>query len=279
MSLPRGPSSDALGAVRDGAAALQALAQLLRSPLVGPRQLSRVLPEMQAGAEALAQDFQRSIDAFCLTFAATPALSSAAEVALGLMRDRVAAFAGSLRASADKNVDTRQRLSLEGATALLSRDLDTALCVLDLLTAAAAPRSVRIAFCELVRERRPGPAPIVVRAVVDAPDTVASESDPHLILALLELVVARLAPDPRRDKLQIRARSVPSGRVEVSVQVVPAAEPPARGRPGAHDPKGLAPVDLPVRVHVAEADEVAAQVAAGVGVGLSFGPGTATLTL
>lgn len=274
------------GPIRDGVAAVQAFGQLLRSPKVGPRQLGRALPDVLSGTWQLSRDLGQA--ATGLGPGLPEGVGNSVVLALSAGRDRTAVFAATLEGHEDKTVEARRRLELEGAVIRLSRELEGALCVIDFALAAASPRKVFLGLADLLRERKPPPALVLIPGVLDTPG-MSVDADPLLVSSLLDAATALLEPDPLRSALRLEARPAQEGRVLLTLRRVaretltppPAPRPPLlHGRVAKAAPV-VAPTSylFPVRLRLPELEEVARVVGGHFGMTLSVDAGVASLLL
>jgi len=179
----------AWGPVRDAITAIHNLETLLKSPRVGAKVLSDVLPELWAGAAVLRSAF---------TSAAQTARTDEALVARArLVRftlARIDELESSMRASTS-DLDTRSRLALEQVVARVRVDLDACTELLDLAERAENVLPTELALEELARVSMRGKArgadkEIAVRLALDADDCVL-RADPHVFKRLVVFAVAR----------------------------------------------------------------------------------------
>lgn len=265
----------ARGAVRDGVAAVEGLAQLLGSRRVGPRGVARALPEVRDGCAAL----RASLGALDEVIAAEVAGDAEAAAAAGatlahaaLEVERIEAELGGRGADArPAAIDARRRLALEASVRRAAGELAGALELVDLLCASLDPRPTAIDLADVLRERSATGPPLAPAVQVSAACERAEglEADARVVGGLIELALgaARVAG---LESLRITSRRRADGRVEVRV------DGGGTGRAGAD----AIALELPARADGACALDVARAVARRAGIGLAIEPGGAvTLTL
>jgi len=131
--------SSLVGEVREGVTLVQNLVQVLRSPRVGPRQLSRALPELASACEQAIGPLSRlaasSMDVLSKDTSAVGALSELSARAIACLR----AVSTRLADTSDR-LGARRRLEIDALAASAVKEL-TALCSLgELVSYLAAPR-------------------------------------------------------------------------------------------------------------------------------------------
>lgn len=239
----------ARGAVRDGAAAVESFAQLLGSRRVGPRGISRALPEVQEGCAvlraalgeldaALAEELAGDDDAVEASRAVLAhAGAEAARLEAELDGEPIGPGRRAARAKApvERPLDARQRLALEAVVRHASRELAGALLLVDLLVAAIDLRPTPLNLTDVLRERGSQRSPGQPSARIEVAcggDCDNIEADPRVIGGLIELAAgvligagaprARLSAQRRADgrlavTLASGAGAVPPGTVDVDV--------------------------------------------------------------
>lgn len=203
--------SRAVGSVREGAIALENLGQLLRSPRVGPRSLSRALPALQEAPQALASAFTALERAARTAADAGPedepaaVLSSASRVL-----DELGAELAELRGS----IGARARLMLEARVRRARLACAPALELSAAIGHALEPRPAPLDLAELLPQRWPAsvaderaPRGGALRIAVALADLGPLTADPVLLLALVEAML----------------RSVGEGGGNATLSVAPAA--------------------------------------------------------
>ena len=145
---PDGQLDAARGALRDALGGLRNLEQLLRSIRVGPKALTAVVPDVYASCHTMrssSETLLRALQAELGNDAATRALAEYIE-------PRVDELETTLGAARRRRMNAKNRLVLEELVTRLSRELDTARELIDLLDASVSGALVRIDVAEVVRE-------------------------------------------------------------------------------------------------------------------------------
>lgn len=241
----------AAGAVREGIAAIQNVAQLLRSPRVGPRSLERAVPDLAVAAtqlqgalaefrdvvsERLGDDVEgRQAVAALEAHGAGRVDELIVEIEAG-SASRPSGTAGRAsggptgRASGSGPLGARRRLALEARVRRVAAELEGVLDVADVLVMAADAQPTQgLDLGVLLRERwqpRPGSASsrradARVQVELDASIGEPITGDARLIGALVEIAVALVA---RGGHAALRVEPA-AGRVRIRVRGVPAAGP------------------------------------------------------
>lgn len=194
LELARGNLRESLGGLRN-------LAQLLHSLRVGSRPLSSVLPGARDACDPLRQAMSE------ILARAKDALSDdAATLSLeAYVSPRVRELEAALTEAAERPLSVKMRLSLEERVTRLSRELDMARGLFDLLSDAIAPRPMRLDLLELSRQSFSGPPSggtwpreTLPATLIGADRELEVEVDPRAATALIawgvELVAS--ADDP-----------------------------------------------------------------------------------
>src|SRR5262249_28321909 len=134
----------ARGAVRDGVASIENLAQLLGSRRVGPRQLPHALPEVQAGCITLVASLAALDAAMAEHLADDPEGVAAVPGMLARAADRARELGASLEGRETGPIEPRDRLSLEATVCRIAGELGVVLRLTDLLCAAATAKTTAI---------------------------------------------------------------------------------------------------------------------------------------
>jgi hypothetical protein len=182
--------TDARGAVREGVTAIENLAQLLRSRMVGPRQLGHALPEMRLGCVSLAQAIAELKVAMTGYLASDPAGLAAFLGMLTHASVRVDELGAAIRSKEPTPMDARERLALESIVRGIGGELDSMLRLIDLVGVATTMRTADIDLSALLAERRrPSQRLTPVHAIIElrAP---TFRADARVVLELLEFAVA-----------------------------------------------------------------------------------------
>ena len=197
---------DALGELKDGAAGLVALSELLASRRIGPKAIAAALPsagEACASAASAASAVASDVLSCCGDDASTRgevrAIFERAEAS-------VRALEAEVKTAARAAGDAKTRLVLERAAVAASSNVATSLFVAELFAFASSPRVVSIHVADVLGF---GPAiadgPSVIRATLDAPPGPVATTDARLLRSLVEISVQIVA-----------ASGVPSPHVRVT---------------------------------------------------------------
>jgi len=185
--------TDALGAVREGVACIENLAQLLGSRRVGPRQLPHALPEVQAGCATLVSSLSALEVAMADQLANDQEGLAGLRTMLAYASTQVSELHATLEGREAKGaIDTKERLRLEGAVVRVAGELNTLLRVVDLVGAAARSKTTAIDLGDMLEQRRPlRRSPLTpVLAVMELWTTPMLVADARVVLELLEFAVA-----------------------------------------------------------------------------------------
>jgi len=186
--------SEVLGELKDCAAGLVALAELLASRRVGTKAIALALPSaieacggVAVAAEKLAADVLRTAGEH---LDATSEIRAVFDRAIASVRT----LEREVTASGSAPADARSRLVLERTAHDASVHVAAVLFVAEMFTAASAPRTVSIRVADVLGF---GPAladgPHVIRATLDAPPEPFATTDARLLRALVELGVQLVA--------------------------------------------------------------------------------------
>ena len=186
--------NDVLGELKDSAAGVVSLAELLGSRRVGPKVVAAALPAAQeacggvaTAVEAVAKDVLSVLPSGSSAIAEVTALFERAASSVRALGVEAAAAASSAG-------EAKTRLVLERAASLASANVTCALFVAELFAQASEPRvvSIRVAdvlgFGPMIAE-----GPSVVRATLDAPPAPVATTDARLLRSLVELCVLIVA--------------------------------------------------------------------------------------
>jgi hypothetical protein len=198
--------SDVLGELKDSAAGVVALSELLGSRRVGPKAIAAALPSaheacagVASAVEALAADVLSVLPPESAAIAEVRAVFERAVTSVRALEAEVAA-------SGTAPGDARIRLVLERAANAASANVAASLFVAELFAQASEPRVVSIRVADVLGF---GPVlpegPNVVRATLDAPPAPVATTDARLLRSLVELAVQIVA-----------AAGVPSPHIHVS---------------------------------------------------------------
>ena len=179
-----------LGELRDSAAGVVALAELLGSRRVGPKVVAAALPAAQeacggvaSATEALAKDVLSVLPEGCDAIAEVRSVFERAASSVRALEHEAAA------ASASPG-EAKTRLVLERAASTARANVTAGLFVAELFAQASEPRVVSIRVADVLGF---GPAiadgPSVVRATLDAPPAPVATTDARLLRSLVELGV------------------------------------------------------------------------------------------
>lgn len=218
---------DTIGELKDGAAGLIALSELLGSRRVGPKSVARALaevPEACAVAERAAAPLASDIAAVTRDYpsaaAALFALQEGAVLALN-------ALSTEAEAASRSPVDARSRLVLERVSREAASRVAATLFAVELFACVSAPRPVTVRVADVLTF---GPAvadgPNVVRATLDVPPEPLVTIDAKLLRALVELCVQIVAAGGvARPHVSVSGGRTGGARIHIT-------GPPAHQRPG-----------------------------------------------
>jgi hypothetical protein len=180
------------GAVRDGVAAIENLANVLASRRVGPRVIERALPEVRGGCLALTGALERLRGALPeILVGDAPGIDAANEMLehAGL---RVAALASDLERRESDPLDARERLALDALVRGISAELAGLVRLLDLLGVAANPRTTALELSDLLSQKRPfkGAPSVPITVNVDLGTQPTLVGDAYVVLDLLIFALA-----------------------------------------------------------------------------------------
>jgi len=143
----------ARGTLREALSALRNFAELLHSVRVGSKALISVLPDVAAGCAPM----RATVEGLLGAVATYSELGPASRALQAYFVPRLALLDKELGAAANKPLSAKSRLGLEQVITRLSRELDTARGLLDLLADAVSNRSLRLDLAELVQQTFSGP--------------------------------------------------------------------------------------------------------------------------
>jgi hypothetical protein len=189
---PSDALAQARGDVRDGAASIEHLLQVLGSRRVGPRVLGRALPEVHAGCAELLASLGALERALAPEMEADPEGLAAVRALLEHAAARVGALAAALTGRDRAALDARERLALEAVVRPIAGELATLVRLVDLLGAHITGETTPIDFADALAGRRPtqrGAGKTVV-AAVEIRTGELQVSDTAMILELLAFAVA-----------------------------------------------------------------------------------------
>ena len=141
LETARAELRDALGSVRN-------LAQLLHNVRVGPRAIQAVLPAVHGPCERL----EESVRVLLEVVASRLPDRTAVDELIDYVAPRARELEHALAAAVDKPIGAKTRLQLESVVGRLSRELDAARALVDLLDDSVRGSAVRLELSELLRE-------------------------------------------------------------------------------------------------------------------------------
>lgn len=208
----------ARGAVRDAVSSLQNLYALLRSPKVGPRAISAVLPEILAGLAPLGDDAATALG----VVRERPSATATVDALSAYVRLASAEMAAAVATAAPRELDARARLTLEAAVERIAPRLDASRWLIDLVLAAADEPAVTLDLAELLEEALApssqrgalwGPA-ATVHVVVPTRGLCAVVASPRVAIPLLHVAIAQVTAAPRSARgVEVVGRCDESGAV------------------------------------------------------------------
>lgn len=138
----------ALGDLRDAVGAVRNLAQLLGNVRVGPRAVTAVVPDGRTTRASIEGAVRMVLD----NVAPHLADPTPTEQLWGWVVPRASELEQELLQAREKPINAKQRLHMEQALRRLSRELDAARALLELLDSAVRGSWVRVGVSELLRE-------------------------------------------------------------------------------------------------------------------------------
>ena len=186
----------ALGALRDGLAVLRNFDQLLRSIRVGPKALTKVIPDVHTSCGGLRSATRTILDEIEL---ALPEGSGTIGFLWRFMSPRVDELEQELAQAVHRQMNAKHRLALQRSVVGLAADLDTARALIDLLANSAWGSRVWLNIDELIHQSaqavEPGlqRLPPVLATLVGPPQATELLVNTHAALALVALVVSKVA--------------------------------------------------------------------------------------
>ena len=185
---------DVLGELKDGAAGLVTLSELLASRRIGPKAIAGALPSAGDACAGIASAI--SVVASDVLSACGDDASARREVRATFDRAEtsVRALEVELAAAIHTPGEAKTRLVLERAANAASSNVASSLFVAELFAFASSPRVVSIHVADVLGF---GPSiadgPQVIRATLDAPPGPVATTDARLLRALVELAVQIVA--------------------------------------------------------------------------------------
>ncbi len=140
--------ASASGLMRDTVGGIHNLSNLLGSMRVGPKALSRVIPDVHASCAPMALAAGELVRATSGGPLATSAVSELGRI----VAERMGELETALHRAETSTMRASDRLSLETTLARVIRDLDGALELVDLLVEASATGSVPVDVTDVIRE-------------------------------------------------------------------------------------------------------------------------------
>ena len=192
--------------MRDTVGAIHNLQHLLGSMRVGPKALSRAVPDVQGSCEPMIAAMADILEA---VRGGPLEPESSAEVG-ALVTGRLRGLERALGRAREGSIRASDRLRLEGAMTGIVRDLDAVLALVELLVEASAAGTVPVDVSDVIREctlrREAGTGGAGhVSATFTGPDTPISVLvNPRLSLRLLSLAAALTAD--REGGVQVTVR-------------------------------------------------------------------------
>ncbi len=234
--------SETLGELKDGAAGLVALSELLGSRRISPRAIPSALVSASEGCAGVV----RAVSALALEVIAVANRERAAAEEIRAAFDRAVTYAEALRSEIDACAslvgDARTRLALERAAHAATSHVWASLFLGELFLAVASPRTVSIRVADVLGF---GPVlaegPNVIRATLDVPAAPIATTDARLLRALVELSV-QLVVGSGVSSPHVSVTTAAKGGARVRVGFGPSAETPKStdfGRRGSKPPPAV----------------------------------------
>lgn len=267
--------TDAQGAVREGAQAIDNLSHLLGSRRVGPRAIGRAIGEMREGCVALLAALADLGRALTECFHGDTEASDLARSLLAKAGACVERLAAELAGLKRDEVDARERLALEAAARRAGSELEAVLFLVDLLTGAASQKTNLIELGDVLHGSASSQAKggATVRATSSIPGRQPFAGDARFAEGLLRLavgiVVAAGVTSPH-----IAAEALAGPRVRVRLS---GAEAPA-GTGGGAEARAFS-LKLPFGDRLPEATAVARTAARLARIEVEIAPGAREITL
>lgn len=181
---------DVLGELKDGAAGLVALSELLASRRVGPKAIAASLPSAgeacqitSTAVSAASADVLASCGDDVTTRREVRALFDRAEASVRALGELVTT-------AGDAPGDAKTRLGLERAAVAACANVGASLFVAELFSFVSALRVVSIRVADVLAFVPPIPeGPGVIRATLDAPAGPVATTDARVLRSLVELAV------------------------------------------------------------------------------------------
>jgi hypothetical protein len=259
----------ARGAVRDGVACIENLAQLLGSRRVGPRQLPHALPEVQAGCVALVAALAALDAAMADQLTDDPEGLAAVKAMLEHAADRARELGATLKGREKAPIEARERLSLEATVCRIAGELNTVLRLTDLISAAATAKTTAIDLGDVLAQRRPSLRSMLtpVLAVIELRTSPALVADARVVLELLEFAVATVV----RAGIESPRIVADRGADEALVITVGAPAPAPALAAGAPPVQAPRVVDVSLRAALPQEADVVRAAARRAGISLEIG--------
>lgn len=264
----------ARGAVRDGVACIENLAQLLGSRRVGPRQLPHALPEVQAGCVTLVGSLAALEAAMADQLGDDPEDCAALKALLEHAATRARELGATLKGREKAPVEARERLSLEAIVCRIAGELNTVLRLTDLLSTAASGKTTAIDLGEVLDQRRPSRRSVLtpVLAVIELRTAPALIADARVVLELLEFAVTTVA------RAGVESPRIVADRGAGQELVISVAEPTTELAVGA-SVQGPRMIDVSRRAELPREADVARAAARRAGISLEIGAGGRSVKL
>lgn len=211
----------ALGAVREGAQAIDNLSHLLRARRVGPRAIGVALGEVREGCFELGAALSGLERELCAELSLSLARAPEAEGIARRLLSQGAACVGMVASQLDVKgkADARTRLALEELARRSVAKLDGVLFLAELLAAASSPKAVLLdigdALLELASPSAKGGG-ARVKVSVELSEARSFTGDARVVSGLLLLSIGRVARAGFSNP-SITVTGSPGGGVEVRV--------------------------------------------------------------
>jgi len=149
--------SSLVGEVREGVTLVQNLVQILRSPRVGPRQLSRALPELVSACDQVVGPLSRlataSADVLSTDRPAVEALAELSSRSIACLR----AVSAQLADTVGEGLGARRRLEIDALASSAAEELSELCRLGELASYVAAPRPDRVDLADVAGVGRDRP--------------------------------------------------------------------------------------------------------------------------
>jgi hypothetical protein len=205
------------GELRDTLSGLKNLDQLLRSLRVGPRALASVLPDVHAACSSLRVSAVQLLEAIGAKLAPD---SRAIDSLRAFVLPRIDELETGLAHAITLPMTAKNRLEVERLVSRLSRDLDSARELIDLLEEATSAPAIHVDLLEVLQQAfnvdAGADAPVRLHASLDMPDrSVELLVNPRVVIALFAISAEYVAASDNSVRISLQVAS--EGRYTLSI--------------------------------------------------------------